>query len=224
MHRGGIFEHIQRRVDAGNRRLARLKASVIFSALAAEAYANEFLTATCAAADAAAVDRLPTSEKVLLAPRLSGSTSVLERGKEPHQTISRLFKVRNLLVHPTAQGYSALVLDDLTDRDEADLGPAAAGEYLVAVARMIVMLDGLRDDFRLNGEAVLLSEEAEAVRRFVDAMGSRISEIPSEDIPEPADLLSAAKERRTRRLSRQPATPRGGLADPGAADAGPGPT
>ena len=220
LHRGGIFEPVQRRVDAGNRRLARLKASVIFSALAAEAYANEFLEATCAAADAAAVDRLATPEKLLLAPRLSGLPSVLERGREPHQTIRRLFRVRNVLVHPTAQGYSALVIHDLTDKDEADLGPVAAGVYLVAVARVIVEMDALRDDLRLNGEAVLLFEESEAVQRFVAAMGTGIGDVPAELAPEPGDLLSVAQERRTRRLGRAPSTTRRDLAEPSSADAG----
>lgn len=203
LHQGGFLERTQRGVDAGNRRLARLKTSVIFSALAVEAYANEFLVATCVRADAAAVDRLPTPEKLILAPRLNGLPTVVQRGREPHQTISRLFKVRNLLVHPSAQGYSALVIDDLTDRDEADLGPTAAGDYLIAVGHMIFELNTIRSDRRWIGEAALLWEEAPAVRGFVAAMGPRIGDIPAEDAGEPVGLLHAAREHRAERLARE---------------------
>lgn len=51
------------------------------------------------AAETAAVDRLSTPDKLLLAPRLAGKPDALQRSAAPHQDIVELFKTRNVLVH-----------------------------------------------------------------------------------------------------------------------------
>lgn len=58
-YHGSLLESSQRRLSAMNRRLSFLRSAVLFAALSAEAYANEFLEAALPARDADALDRLP---------------------------------------------------------------------------------------------------------------------------------------------------------------------
>lgn len=76
---------LQRDLAAQNRRLAFLRNTVLFAALASEAFANEFLASVLAPADADALDRLEPSEKLLMATRIAGIETELDRGKEPLQ-------------------------------------------------------------------------------------------------------------------------------------------
>ncbi len=81
------------------RRSARNAA--LFSALAAEAYVNEFLAAYLAGDDLATVDRWPTVDKYVKGTRRAfDGAQLFWRGVEPMPTIRRLFKLRDQLVHP----------------------------------------------------------------------------------------------------------------------------
>jgi hypothetical protein len=143
-HRGSlIFEQPQRRVDALQRRLWLLRSTVLFTAVCAEAYANEFIAELLSSSDAKAVDRMSTVDKILLSPRLGGKESSVARGSEPLQTIQALFKVRDALVHPRKTSPAAYVRY-ATDQDEALVGPHPAGRYLIAVATLMETLDPLR--------------------------------------------------------------------------------
>jgi hypothetical protein len=83
MYRDSIFEGPQASLTARNRRLHFLRATVLFSALAAEAFANELLDELLSAADAAALDKLPTPEKLIFTTRAATGTSPLARGAQP---------------------------------------------------------------------------------------------------------------------------------------------
>lgn len=125
-HRGSrVFGPTQKKLDAANRRLRFLRASVLFSAIATEAYANEFIAATLTPADADAVDRLAAVDKLLLAPRLAGLASPFDRGQEPIQSLARLFRARNALVHPRP-GQTGAFVHVVTDEDVRVFGPSAA--------------------------------------------------------------------------------------------------
>jgi hypothetical protein len=134
-----ILGPIQAKMEAANRRIKFLRASVLFAAIAAEAYANEFAAATLAPSDVAAIDRLPTVDKLLIAPRLAGLVSPLDRGREPIQTLARLVRARNLLAHPRPGQTGAYVLTT-SDEDQLAFGPTAVAGYIEAVAHAAVLL------------------------------------------------------------------------------------
>ena len=125
MHRDSIFENPQASLTAQNRRLHFLRSTVLFSALATEAFANELLDELLSAADAAALDKLPTPEKLIFATRAATGTSPLSRGAQPMQDLIELFKTRNRLVHPRPKGGLAAWIQDVQPADEAAIGPAA---------------------------------------------------------------------------------------------------
>jgi hypothetical protein len=99
--------------------------SILFSAFAAEAYVNEFLTERLARADPDAIDRLPTVEKYVVGVTYAVGDRVFPRGAEPVQTLKVLFEMRNELAHPKPK-----MPGELTQ-----LTPARAAKVLVASAR-----------------------------------------------------------------------------------------
>jgi hypothetical protein len=191
---GSRLEHAQRTLTAHNRRLTLLRSSVLFSALAAEAYANEFLAAVLTGSDIASADRLATPDKLLLGPRLAGAEPPLARGEEPFQTITRLFRVRNALVHPRPDGVSAYV-EDLDERDKAQIGPRASGDYLLAVAQAIVLLNPLRRRPGVIGGATYLARHPDVVAEHLGLLGDEIASVPKEDDPIPVGLIEQARRR-----------------------------
>lgn len=142
-HKGTVFERPQRATDALQRRLWLLRDAGLFAALSAEAYANEVLSELLVPSDAAAIDRLPTMEKLLLGPKLAGKEPALDRGTKSLQTIRALFKVRDALVHPRP-GSPTARFQYITDDDEKLIGPRVTGIYIVAVAGVMAVLDPLR--------------------------------------------------------------------------------
>jgi len=89
-------------VEASNQRRTHARTAVMFAALAAEAYVNEFLATMLNGGDFRAMDRLPTVEKYVVGCRLAPGEALFDRGREPVQTIASLFKLRDKLVHPKA--------------------------------------------------------------------------------------------------------------------------
>jgi len=198
---GSLLKPAQRGLTARNRRLTFLRSSVLFSALAAEAYANEFLTAVLANADADAADRLTTPDKLLLGPRLAGLDGPLDRGSQPLQTITQLFRVRNALVHPRRDGPSAYV-HNLTEQDREQIGPRAAGRYLLGVAETIVLLDPLRPRRGIIGEASYLAKHPQVVHEHLAILGDDIAAVPKEDGEVPVNLIEQARRRAMRPKDR----------------------
>lgn len=193
-YNGSLLEGAQRRMTASNRRIGFLRSSVLFSALAAEAYANEFLAETLTTKDADAADRLATPDKLLLGPNLAGLLSPLERGCEPFQSIAQLFSVRNQLVHPRRDGPSAWVMD-ITDDDERHFGPVSAGKFFVAVAKTIIALDELLPRGSRAGHAKYVTRCPQAVDEHVKAIGKTILDVPAENASEPVHLMEQARRR-----------------------------
>jgi len=204
-HKGGILEPFQRRADAIQRRGWLLRSAVLFAALSAEAYANEILIELLTPADADALDRLPTTEKLLLGPKIAGSESPLDRGKEPFQTVQRLFKVRATLVHPRATSPAAFPRY-ITDNDEKLIGPRAAGKDIIAVAGVTELLDPLRPPppnwFR---PGQLVAKHPEILDKHLTDIGDTILFLPAEDSPRPVSLLTLASRReKAKRASAAP--------------------
>lgn len=119
---------ISRRLAVGRQRQCT-RSAVLFAIFAAEAYANQYLQWHLPPKDFEAADRLPTLDKYLLGPRLVGVGGLLERGREPAQTLQELLSKRSALVHPKLQPHGAD-----SGGDEAGLTPYDAARYIVAVA------------------------------------------------------------------------------------------
>jgi hypothetical protein len=88
------------RVVATYRRRSAARSSVLFSALAADAYVNEFLGFYLSGRDLEAIDRQNPRDKYATGTKLASGATVFERGEEPLQTLGELFKLRDKLVHP----------------------------------------------------------------------------------------------------------------------------
>lgn len=194
-YKGSILEPHQRAGDAAQRRLWQLRSSVLFSALAAEAYANEILAELVAPADAQALDRLPTVEKLLLGPRVAGLESPLDRSREPIQTIRQLFKTRDLLVHPR-KGSPAAFWRYVTDTDEDLIGPRPAGRFVVAVARMMASLDPLRPPPPVIFQpGRLIGKHPHVLDRHLKDLGPTLHAVPPEAGDSPVSLATLASRR-----------------------------
>ena len=103
--RGSLLEGAQAVGTAKDGRLRFLRGTVLYAALAIEAFANELLPAR----DFDAVDRLEVPDKLLIGTRLASGQSRLSRGAQPLQDVAVVVKTRNRLVHAHAsERYSRL--------------------------------------------------------------------------------------------------------------------
>lgn len=97
---------------AEGRRVAHSRRALLFSAFAAEAYANDFLYEKWnGRQDRDALQKLSPVDKYALLSALSGSSKTLDRGAEPLQRIRWLFDRRNELVHARPEGARDLTWD-----------------------------------------------------------------------------------------------------------------
>jgi hypothetical protein len=168
------------------KRTTFVQTAMLFSALAAEAYANEFVREHFPNPQALmAVDQWKTLDKLVLAPRLALGEPVFERGQEPIQTVARLFKRRNALVHPKPQD------DEPTTALDADpvYSPVEAARMIVAVAdaaRRLVRAGRLGDGFDTMVHSIL-SVRSQLVLFGQSGMGA----VPHPHAPpQPEHLLS----------------------------------
>jgi hypothetical protein len=168
------------------RRTTFVQTAMLFSALAAEAYANEFVREHFPnAQELMAVDQWKTVDKLVLAPRLALGEPVFERGHEPIQTVARLFKRRNALVHPKPED------DEPSTALDADpvYSPVEGARMIVAVAAAalrLVRAGRLGDGFDMMAHSIL-SVRAELVRFGESGMGA-VSHPHAP--PQPEHLLS----------------------------------
>jgi hypothetical protein len=181
-HRGSLLEQAQAELTARNRRLHFLRSTILFAALAAEAFANELLDELLARADADAIDRLPTPEKLLIGPRMAGQTSPLARGAQPMQGLLELFKTRNRLVHPRPRGGVPAWVQDLEPTDETAIGPAAARQAILCVADTVVLCTKLRERPTLHGGiAKTIARHRRVLERHQALVGPSVLDVPDID-------------------------------------------
>lgn len=184
-----ILGPIQQRLTAVNERLTFLRTAVLFSALAVEATANQFLPIVLSPADVNTIDRLPTLDKLIVGPRLAGADTPFERGREPMQTLKRLGDARNALVHPRPGKAATLAHIVMTEDDLRTHGPKAAVDYVKAAAHAGVLLSDLLH-YKLFGAVasniwtwrVVLDEH---LQRFPNDVRT----LPDPDEPAVRDLL-----------------------------------
>jgi hypothetical protein len=190
LHRGSLLEGAQAGLTARSRRLQFLRTTVLFAALAAEAFANELFDELLPTADAKAIDRLPTPEKLLVGTKMATGASPLERGAEPMQSLQTLFATRNRLVHPRPQGGLAAWVRDIEQRDEAAIGPDAARRVLLCVVDTVVLCNPLRKHPTLHaGIARTIDRHRHFLLRHQERCGPSILDIPAPDEPSTAPLM-----------------------------------
>ena len=90
----------QARDYAARERVKLSRRAILYSAFAAEAFVNEFMTMYFDGRDLETLDRLATVEKYVLVPRVALGETLFDRATEPTQTLRRLFALRSTLVHP----------------------------------------------------------------------------------------------------------------------------
>jgi hypothetical protein len=119
------------RIIAAHTRVALCRRTMLYSAFAAESFVNEFMAMYFDGQDLKTLDRLSTVEKYVVATRMALGKALFNRGGEPIQKLQRLFKLRDLLVHPKP-GKGLSVPDPIAG--DPDFNPREAAILLVAVA------------------------------------------------------------------------------------------
>jgi hypothetical protein len=176
-------------VRASGRRLDTLRSSVLFSALAAEAYANEFLHSLLGPKDRDAVDRMSTPNKYILGSRLVLGEDVFDREQDPVKTIIELFKLRHKLVHPKP-GFAPPMAHEMLNHEDPDFTPQRAAHYLCMVALAAAQLLAkapLRVPFDYPAFPIALHPEI--FREFAATIDSLPERDDSSELP---DLISKA--------------------------------
>lgn len=196
----GILTPLQRNVSALDLRLQHLRATVLFTALAAEGYANEFLAAFLSGQALRGADRLPTVDKFVLGPGLAGLKSPIEYGSEPGQSLVALFKARNALVHTSLEpGIYAI---ELEADDTRPYEPRCAARYLIQVARAVVLPHSQRHDRPILFPANRIWEERDVLEHHVDVIGSGLLDIPPQDAEPIRDLMAQMHDRARQKAQR----------------------
>lgn len=205
-HVGSMIEPMQRQLDAKNRRLQALRNATLFAALSAEAYANEFLASQFEGRELEVLDGLNVVDKLTLAPAFAGYESPVARGRDPIQTIEKLRRVRNRLVHskPGAGAYAHEV--DAAEANQ-DYGPRAVVGYIEQVAHAAVLLHPYRDDRSFTMPFSRVWDERAILTDHVAATGEDLFAIPPEDSPVVRNLFiqmqDAAYERAEPEMRRR---------------------
>jgi hypothetical protein len=167
--------------DEGTRSQIRFARNcILFSAIAAESYVNAFLAgARMTGSDLDALDRLPTVEKYVIGVTYAAGEVVFDRGREPIQTLKRLFSARDALVHPKPGGRKSIAT------------PAAAAEFLVAAATAAQPLIE-----RAGAGDVIYKEISEYAAIYVEWGRRWAGTLPPIDAAPPPNLVAVASERR----------------------------
>jgi hypothetical protein len=167
-------------------RVTHSRRALLFAAFAAEAYANDFLFEKCGGQDREALGKLSTVDKYAILPALAGTTTALDRGREPLQKVKWLFDRRNELVHARPRDDR-----DLT-WDPTNHNPSAAATSIVAVADAAAMLTG--EAPRASALSYVLAERQALLEYGKRAAG----ELPGIHDPPSSDLLADARQRNWR--------------------------
>lgn len=202
-----ILTPMQQSSDARLRRLRHLRATVLFAALGAEGYANEFLASHLSGRELEGADRLTTVDKFVLGPKLAGLTSPIAYDRERGQSLSALFKARNTLVHPPTR--TGTFPDVYAAEDQRPYEPRNAARYVIQVAHAELLLYPLRGDQALASPAKRIWEQRQILEDHVEAIGAAVSDIPAKDAEPIRDLMAQMIDRAVAEKRRQRAKSEG---------------
>lgn len=182
-HSETIFKGAQEVLTAKNRRLQFLRTSVLFSAIAAEAFANELVDDTLGRNMAGTLDKLSTADKLIVGAQLvAGNASPLDKGRQPMQDIAGLATTRDRLVHPKEKGGIAAWTQHVTEDDENRVGAAAAERAILAVVDLVVVCNPLQTHPNLHGGAAKrISMERKLLSAYGKKVGTLLGDLPSKE-------------------------------------------
>lgn len=182
-HSDTIFKGAQEVLTAKNRRLQLLRTSMLFSAIAAEAFANEFVDDTLGRNMAGTLDKLSTVDKLIVGAQLvAGNASPLDKGRQPMQDIAGLATTRDRLVHPKEKGGIAAWTQHVTQDDENRVGAAAAERAILAVVDLVVVCNPLQKHPNLHGGAAKrISMERKLLSAHGKKVGTLLGDLPSKE-------------------------------------------
>lgn len=178
--------------QAGQTLIREATAGVLFCAFAAEAYVNRFLAAMLSAVDFAAVDRLATVDKYVIAVPRADPDIPFARGEWPIGDLTRLFSMRNALVHHKP---------DKPPKD--DITPLLLADFLIAVAeaaRRLVAAEK-RQDIR----PMIITKDADHLRAWARKCMKGPPPPVGEDIHPPDLMLDAFRRHFGKQLERHAA-------------------
>jgi hypothetical protein len=153
---------------AEGRQINFARTSILFSALAAEAYINAALADKLDDSDFEGIDRLRTVDKYIFGSSIAFGRSLFERSREPAQSIGELFKLRNRLVHAKPR---TLRVDrtTLADPRYKDFNPPSAARHLTAVAEAAGILAEAGDKYP-DAIVTTIRENAKQFREFGESL------------------------------------------------------
>lgn len=180
--RDSLLESAQAVGTAKNRRLQFLRGTVLFAAIAIEAFANELLVELLEPRDVEAVDRLEVPDKLLIGTRLATGQSPLSRGAQPLQVVATLVKKRNRLVHAKPLNGIAAWVQDVEASDELVIGPKAAATAILRVSETMVLCTELRQYPNMHaGAAKTILDHRALLEAHADRAGPKILNVPPRD-------------------------------------------
>jgi hypothetical protein len=126
-------------IDGQRVRMESRLQAVLFSALAAESYVNEFLGGHLTGGDFKAVDRMSPVDRYVVGTRLGAGKEIFQRDRPPIPALRQLFKLRNRLVHPKPGFGPSPTLGPLGDF-EANFESGKIADFMTAVAAAGIVL------------------------------------------------------------------------------------
>jgi hypothetical protein len=177
------------------RHMTHCRNAVLFAALAAESYVNEFLAFFLTGQDLEAVDRMSPVSKYVLGTKLASGEALFKRDEPPIPDIAALFKLRDKLVHPKP-GFGPAPFAEPWGEFEQNFPPPKVAKYIVAVASAAAILieraypEGLPDVW------------SDVISRGKDAIvgyGDRAANVPGQYDPPTPNLFREAIDAATTR-------------------------
>jgi len=159
------------------------RTAVLFAALAAESYVNEFLAVHLNDDDFRKCERRPTVEKYEKWTALAYGEPIFIPGRGQLEEIAALFNVRNRLVHPQP-GFGAATLLEPSDEFRQLFAPTKTASHIVTVggAASVLMRRAYGFD-HVDEVAEPLWQGREALHEYAE----RITSLPTHDaVPEQA--------------------------------------
>jgi hypothetical protein len=152
---------------AHTRRIKSCPRCVLYAAFAAEAFINSFIAATLNRHDRKLIDRNSTIQKFILGPRLAVKDDLAELEERSEiATITRLFTLRNALVHPRSRELEEIRRTGSAKWRSDEYNPGKAAEFVVAVADEAYTLSQLHEDVPMSATAHLVVLGKEKILEF----------------------------------------------------------
>jgi hypothetical protein len=175
------------------RTVSRLQ-TVLFTALATESYANEFLAARLSRKDFEVVDRMSPVNKLVVGTGVENEKAIFQRGRAPIPKLVKLFKLRDRLVHPKP-GFGPDAVGEPLGEFKAQFAAEDIADFLIsAAAAGYVLLKRAYGPDHLDIWTDLLWFTKETLYEFAEESES----LPPVDARPPQTLLARLLDQRSK--------------------------